>query len=71
MIKAYDFDATIILTDNNVGKIPDTAYYFDCQFEYEDEHMMLRIMLESHFWGGYARICQCHKKRCWTPNTDQ
>ena len=51
MIKAYDFDATTIPTDNNVGKIPDTAYYFDCPFEYEDEHMMLRIMLESHFWG--------------------
>jgi len=50
MIKAYDFDAVRIATDNNVVKIPDTAYYFDCPFEYEDEQMMLRVMFESHFW---------------------
>ncbi len=50
MIKAYDFDAVRIPTDNNVGKIPDTAYHFDCLFEYEDEQMMVRIMFESHFW---------------------
>ena len=37
LIKAYDFDAVRIQTDNNAGKIPDTAYYFDCPFEYEDE----------------------------------
>ena len=50
MIEAYDFEAVKIPTDNNVGKIPDTAYYFDCSFEYEDEQMMLRVMFESHFW---------------------
>ena len=50
MIEAYDFDAIRIPTDNNVGKIPDTAYFFDCQIEYEDEQMMLRIMFQSHFW---------------------
>jgi len=50
MIKNYDFDVTIIETNNNVGKIPDKLYYFDCPFEYENEHMMLRIMFESHFW---------------------
>ena len=50
MIKEYDFDAARIPTDNNVGKIPDTAYYFDCPFVYEDEQMMLRVMFESHFW---------------------
>jgi len=50
MIKMYDFDATVIETYNNVGKIPDRLYYFDCPFEYKDEEMMLRIMFESHFW---------------------
>ena len=45
----YDFDATAIETDNNVEKIPDRLYYFDCPFEYKDERMMLRIMFESHF----------------------
>ena len=50
MIKMYDFDATVIKTDNNVGKIPDRLYHFDCPFEYKDERMMLRIMFESHFW---------------------
>ena len=50
MIETYNFDAVKIPTDNNVGKIPDTAYYFDCPFEYKDEQMMLRVMFESHFW---------------------
>lgn len=50
MIEMYDFDATMIKTDNNVGKIPDRLYHFDCPFEYENEQMMLRIMFESHFW---------------------
>ena len=50
MIKEYDFEAVKIPTDNNVGKIPDNAYYFDCMFEYEDKQMMLRILFESHFW---------------------
>ena len=50
MIDLYDFDATVIDTYNNVGKIPDRLYYFDCPFEYEDEQMMLRILFESHFW---------------------
>ena len=50
MIKMYDFDVTVIETDNNVGKIPDRLYRFDCPFEYKDERMMLRIMFESHFW---------------------
>ena len=50
MINAYDFDAVRIPTDNNVGKIPDNAYYFDCPFEYEDEQLMLRVLFESHFW---------------------
>lgn len=50
MIDLYDFDATVIQTDNNVGKISDRLYHFDCPFEYKDEQMMLRIMFESHFW---------------------
>jgi len=50
MIKMYDFDAVKIPTDNNVAQIPDTAYYFDCPFEYKDEQMIVRIMFESHFW---------------------
>lgn len=50
IIKDYNFDAVRIPTYNNVGQIPDTAYYFDCPFEYEDEQMMLRVMFESHFW---------------------
>lgn len=50
MIKMYNFDATMIETDNNVGKIQDRLYHFDCPFEYKDEKMMLRIMFESHFW---------------------
>ncbi|MDH3203675.1 MAG: hypothetical protein OEL81_03220, partial [Nitrosopumilus sp.] len=50
MIKMYDFDVTVIETYNNVGKIPDRLYHFDCPFEYKNEEMMLRIMFESHFW---------------------
>ena len=50
MIDLYDFVPTVIQTDNNVGKIADRLYHFDCPFEYEDEQMMLRIMFESHFW---------------------
>ena len=51
MITTHDFHATKIHTNNNIAKIPDNAYYFDCPFEYENENMMLRIMFESHFWG--------------------
>ena len=50
MILAYDFESTIIETENNIVKIPDKLYYFDCPFEYKNEQMMLRVMFESHFW---------------------
>lgn len=50
MINLYDFDATEIQADNNVGKIPDRLYHFDCPFEYKNKKRMLRIMFESHFW---------------------
>jgi len=50
MIERYDFTATAIKTHNNIKKIPDTAYHFDCPVDYENEQLMLRIMFESYFW---------------------
>ena len=50
MIKKYDFAATAIKTDNNIKKIQDMAYHFDCPIDYEGKQIMLRIMFESYFW---------------------